>query len=126
MLKQYLIAALFCLTACASTQANSSITVLNYDDFGPQVIAHELIGMDWWQWQSHGDSRPRKYDIKVIVYRNVSLDTIKEKYPVIPEKQQDYRYLEYNKAIEYLDKHIEENAFPALTQKLKSTRKKLL
>ena len=117
---------LLLFTACTTTPATSSVTILDYDDFGPQVVAHEVIGMQWWQWQSHGDARPRKYDIKVVVYKDLPLATIKKNYPVIPAKQQDYRYLQYDKAIQYLNELIKEDAIPALTTKLKSTRHKLL
>ena len=42
--------------------------------------------------------------------------------PVIEEKKQDYRYLEYTKALEYLDKTIEENLVSEVTKVLKQTR----
>ena len=115
----------FLLFACNTNTPSSSILILNYDEFGPQVIAYEIIGMQWWQWQSHGDSRPRKYDIKVAVYKNTNLQTVKEKYPVIPEKEQDYRYLHYDKAMDYLNSIIKEDAIPRVTKKLKETREKL-
>lgn len=114
------------ITACTSNPESTPVTILNYEDFGPQVVAHELIGMEWWQWQKHGDSRPRKYDIKVVVYKNTPLATIKESYPVVPEKEQDYRYVPHDKAIKYLNTLIEEDVIPTLTSRLKSTRKNLL
>jgi hypothetical protein len=114
------------ITACSAKPVESSIKIFNYEDFGPQVVAHELIGMDWWQWQAHGDSRPKKYDIKVVVYKDTPLETVKKNYPVIPEKRQDYRYLEYKAALQYLNQIIEEDAIPSLTNKLKLTREKVL
>ena len=52
---------------------------MNYEDFGPQALSWEHIGKEWWQWQSHGDSNPNtKYDVKVVVYRDISLEEIKK------------------------------------------------
>jgi hypothetical protein len=48
--------------------------VVPYEAFGPQAIAYKLIGMEWWQWDNHGDSRPRKYPIKVVIYWGQSLE----------------------------------------------------
>jgi len=79
-----------------------------YRAFGPQVLAHELIGMAWWQWQPHGDSKnpSREYPIQVVVYWNQTLEQIKVKYPVDEVEQRDYRYVEYSAAVSYLKKTI--------------------
>lgn len=83
--------------------------IFNYDDFGPQVAVYELIGFQWWQWESHGDPNPSsKPDIRVIVYWDEALDDIKTQYPVDQRKQLDYRYLEYDKAIKNLENLIQE------------------
>lgn len=82
--------------------------MLPYDAFGPQVVAHELIGMEWWQWDSHGDSEPKEYPIKVVVYWNQSLEETKKRYPVIREKEQDYRYVEYEAAKRHLTEKAKE------------------
>lgn len=101
--------------------------VLQYDDFGPQAAAWELIGMEWWQWDSHGDSDPNtKYDIRVIIYRGISLANIKRLYPVIEEKKQDFRYLKYSKAIDYLNDNIKENIIPDVTSTLQKTKHKIV
>lgn len=99
--------------------------VLSYQAFGPQVTATEVLGNEWWQWQAHGDSRPRDYDVKVVVYRGISLIDVKAAYPVIEEKHQDYRYLPYAKAMAYLDDKIAEKAQPSVTEKLTATREQL-
>ena len=88
------------LLSCAGSQKSNvakvqkpktNIIVLSYDDFGPQVMSYEQIGKEWYQWNSQGpDDLNSRDDIKVVVYRNVSLDEVKRKYPVI-ERQQDYR-----------------------------------
>lgn len=109
------------LCGCAPLSDQRMVS-LGYEDFGPQVIAHELIGNEWWQWWSHGDSRPRDYDVKVIVYRSISLDEVKERYPVDEEGQRDYRYVAYRDAIVYLERHIDEDVLPSVTAKLLRTK----
>ena len=85
--------------------------VLPYSDFGPQVIAYEFIGYEWYQWNSHGNSNPHtKYNVKVIVYKNITLKEVQELYPVNKDKKQDYRYVEYKEALKYLDRNIKELA----------------
>lgn len=57
--------------ACVNQQTLTSASpfLLGYDDFEPQIIAHELLGMGWWQWESHDEFRPAQYDIAVVVYK---------------------------------------------------------
>lgn len=109
-------------------QAEKSNTLsLNYRAFGPQAMAYEIIGNEWWQWQKSGGDDPTKsFDIKVIVYRDASVAELTERFPLIPEKFIDSRYLKYEDAIVYLDKHIAENATPELTRRLAGTRAKLV
>jgi len=38
--------------------SRQEVVLLDYNDFGPQIIAQEVISMEWWQWQDHGDSDP--------------------------------------------------------------------
>jgi hypothetical protein len=95
------------ISAC-SHQINQQHIILNYKDFGPSALASELIGNDYWQWNTHGDSRPRDYHVLVVVYRNIDLKTVKELFPVIEEKEQDYRYVEYQSAMMFLNASIEE------------------
>ena len=82
---------------------------LNYLDFGPQILAWETIGMNWWQWQATGGSDPDKfYDIKVIVYRDISKAQVEAKFAVDPQQNQDFRYLHYTAAVSYLTEKISE------------------
>ncbi len=83
--------------------------VFHYDDFGPQVAVYELIGFQWWQWESQGDPDPTsKPDIRVIVYWDEALDDIKAQYPVDQQKKLDYRYIEYDNAKKHLENLIAE------------------
>jgi hypothetical protein len=118
-------ATILLLTSCAG-QSRGKVLVLQYADFGPPSPAHELIGMDWWQWLDHADSRPLNYDIQVIVYRDFSLENIRETYPTDPSHELDYRYLRYSDAMKYLDRMIEENAIVSLTTRLQVTRQQIV
>jgi hypothetical protein len=101
----YLSAITLLIAGCAN--APKGYAVFEYEDFGPQSMAWETIGMQWWQWNNHGGSRPdNKYDIKVVVYRNIPLEQIKTLFPVDKSKKNDFRYLEYHDSIEYLDEQM--------------------
>lgn len=113
----------------ASALADTSHTIiLEYSEFGPPSLAWDTIGHDWWQWENHGDSRPKTYDIKVVVFRGIALNEVKQLYPVIPRKNQDYRYMEYSEAIQYLSKSIAEvgETIPKLSARLEQTRQRIL
>lgn len=115
----------FLVSACTDTRDQSTM-VLDYKEFGPQVIAHEIIGNEWWQWDAHGAPDPTKtYDIKVVVYRNIDLSSVKIQFPVDAAKQKDYRYLEHSQSISYLNKHINENVLTDVTKTLVKTRSKI-
>lgn len=119
---------IICTVGCADTpKANS--TVFNYSDFGPQVMSYEMIGYEWYQWDSQGPDGPNQSDdVKVVVYRNVPLEQIKEKYPVIEEKQ-DYRYLEYSLALEHLNKYEEDSfwdEYPEAKEIVRKTKERIL
>lgn len=120
------------LIGCANLGAGDRQLVLKYSDFGTFSLCEELIGQDWWQWQGHGDSTPRDYDIKVVVFRNIDISKVKKIYPVIPEKKQDYRYVSYERALEFLEKTInelnalEEPLFIQMADGLKKTREKIM
>jgi hypothetical protein len=99
--------------------------VLKYSDFGPQGMSWEIIGFYWWQWVGCPCSEPgdmTEYDVKVVVYRDIPLRQVKKTYPVLKEKGQDFRYLPYTKAMNYLDKQIQENIMADVTQTLQQTK----
>ena len=113
------------LTSCA-VHSRQEVVLLDYNDFGPQIIAQEVIGMEWWQWQEHGDSDPTVvYPVKVVVYRDIPLTEVQQRYPVEPEQRKDFRYLEYRNALRFLDEKITENMLEDVTEQLKATRKKI-
>ncbi|MDN3639179.1 hypothetical protein QWY82_10190 [Simiduia curdlanivorans] len=102
------------------------MAVFDYLDFGPQVIASEVIGNEWWQWQPHGDSRPRAYDVKVVVFKQVSIKEVMQKYPVNQGMEKDYRYIDYEQASTYLDDRINENVIEDVTARLQETKRKII
>jgi len=119
----FVLVALSLLAGCAARRgAHAHTVVLSYHEFGPQAAAHGLIGYEWYQWNSHGDSDPAKDDdVRVVVYRGIPLDEVKEMYPVVAGEQ-DYRYLGYEAAIDYLNKNEGE---PYLGH-LRETKKKIV
>lgn len=123
---KFLVLLLFCAGIVGCSPDSDKTMVLNYDDFGPQVSAYETIGMNWWQWQDQGNPDPAyQYDIKVVVYRDISLQHVMEMHPVVKDKNLDYRYLPYTKALLYLNKEIESDVLAALTEKLGETKDKI-
>jgi hypothetical protein len=106
-----------------TTASKSNSAVFNYADFGPQVASYEVIGFEWYQWDHHGSSNPHeRYNIKIVVYRDISLKQIQQKYPVVVGKQ-DYRYLEYSMAIKHLETLEKE---PILAEHAAATKAKIL
>jgi hypothetical protein len=111
--------------------------ILRYDAFGPQAFAHELLGMEWYQWNTSGSPNPRQIDpIKVVVYRDINLEEVKQLYPVVKELEQDYRYLSDRGALEYLERKIadfndvkedpEHKYYESLASHLSKTRQRII
>lgn len=89
-------------------------------------MSYEILGFEWWQWQPHGDSRPREYEVRVVVYCNASRDEVARRYPVDRETERDYRYITYEQALSYLDDNIQQDVDPELTSELRATRKEVV
>ncbi|MBN2366874.1 MAG: hypothetical protein EH225_13580 [Calditrichaeota bacterium] len=86
-----------------------NICLMEYSDFGVQSMAYELIGFQWYQWESHGAPDPNiKYNIKVVVYRNISLEEVQKLYTVNRNKKEDYRYIEYGNVMRYIDRQMKQ------------------
>ncbi len=82
--------------------------VMKYSDFGPPSSSYELLGSEWYQWNSQGPDDPHAGDdVRVVIYRNIDLATVKKTYPVFAGKS-DYRYIEYSVATAFLEKQIDE------------------
>ena len=116
----------FTFAIACSARVEAASTALPYGSFGPQVMAYETLGFEWWQWQPNGDSRPREYDVRVVVYCKLSMQEVARLYPVDPRAERDYRYITYDRALSYLDDNIRQDVVPAVTDKLRATRKALL
>ncbi len=125
MLRLMVVFSFVFLAGCAN-QVKQNTIILDYSDFGPQVIAGEVVGMEWWQWQSHGEPRPAAYDIKIVVFQDIPLMDVKKLYPVNPEMKKDYRYLKYEKALNFLNSKINDDVMEKVTSVLETTRTKLI
>lgn len=93
---------------CASgqPQAEDHIYLMKYHDFGPQSVAGDLLGKDWYRWDYAGYASPDyKPDIDVAIYRNIPLEAAQQRYPVLQGKR-DVRYVEYQRAVDFLRDHI--------------------
>ena len=119
----------------SQTVCPPSTIFFEYEDFGPQVMAHELLGMDWYQWQPHGDPDPNSTDrVRVIVYIDIELSKVQKLYPVDPRKNQDYRYVHIDRAISFLQNKTkeldeyedDETNFAQLRKRLQNTLNRLL
>lgn len=96
--------------------------MFSYAEFGPQAAVYRLIGMEWYQWNTQGPDKPEQSDdVKVVVYRNLSLGEVQRMFPTVKHKQ-DFRYLSYSDALRYLTNHEND---PLLTH-LKKTKKNVL
>lgn len=114
---------LLSVSSVAGQASQTKTLVLSYGEFGPQAAAYKLIGFQWYQWNSHGDSDPNSVDdINVVVYQGVSMSRLKKMFPVSRETKTDYRYLKYRDALKYLDRHRD----TAGLEHLRDTRKKII
>lgn len=115
----FLILCLSILCSCANinqsqnndstlTSQSEGIFIASYGDFGPPQLSNKLIGNKWWQWNDPENHKPVKYDVKVVVYRNTALESVRLSFPIVPEKKQDYRYVTYDDARKYFNETISE------------------
>lgn len=82
--------------------------VMKYEDFGSPGSPDELFGSELSEETAQRtEALSTRDEIQVVVYRNVDLATVKRTYPSLGGKSL-YRYVEYSRAIAYLDKQIEE------------------
>jgi len=89
------------------------VEIFDYDDFGPQIMCHQLIGFQWFQWNSHGSSHPGIVDhIKVVVYEGLPPAEVQRRYPVEPKHRRDYRHLRASAARAYFRERIAELSSP--------------
>lgn len=91
--------------------------VLAHEDFGPAALSFALLGAQWWQWEVGGSWEPGdRFDIRVVVYRNMTLADAQAEYPTV-EGRADYRHVSYDDAMEYLERalvELEEEGDPSL------------
>lgn len=90
------------------TPDSPEVFIAKYEDFGVSHYSSKLLGVNVWQWHDVDNHKPGGFNIKVVVYRGVSLEQVRQSFPVIPEQKQDYRYVEYTKAVEYFTGTLDE------------------
>lgn len=122
-----LLALTWLISGCVGTDRGGTgspgkTLVLKYRNFGPQAAAYELLGYEWPQWETQGSDDPtaEAAEIGVIVYRDLSLSAVQQRYPVI-RGQQDYRYVTYDQAVDYCDRMLKESG--DVLPHLKQTRR---
>jgi len=87
--------------------AHAETKLFKYSDFGPQAAVYELIGYNWYQWESHGGSSPEiTSDVIVVVYWDEMAESVKKRFPINQSEKLDYRYLKKKRAIQHLEKMI--------------------
>jgi len=101
---------LLALPACGekSDRAERAL-VLDYADFGPQVMAEPLLGDEWYVWTRPGDLAPDdRFDVRVVVYQG-DRAAIERAYPTVPGRS-DYRLVARSEAVRFLDRQLAELA----------------
>ncbi|GGB21935.1 hypothetical protein [Agarivorans gilvus] len=103
-----LLLSVWMISSCSQAPIEKHTYVLPYKSFGTPSMSGKLLGVEWFQWNAHGDSRPIAYPVNIVVYRGITLKEAEATYPVNPEAEMDYRYVEYSDALSYFDKNIVE------------------
>ena len=116
--------------AVLSSSRPTSVVVLPYAAFGPPVLAYETLGKEWYQWNPVGECDPNapRDNVLVVVYRGISLDDAKQRFPVVTGVH-DFRYLDFSDAIAYLSQHEREFAGDddfGVGRRLRETRRQIV
>ena len=98
-------------------------------------MASSLLGPEWWSWAGSCCFEPDDtFDVRVVVFHGRALADVRTHYPTV-KGESDYRYVERDAALHYLDQQIAELSpdqddqwphQPALRRRLESTRAAIL
>lgn len=101
--------------------------VLAYDDFGPQVLAGQLLGPEWWSWEAGGSWEPDDaFDVRVVVFRGRTRAQVATRYPTVKDRS-DYRLVPLRDALRFLDEALADPDVPAtLRDRLRRTRTRIV
>lgn len=117
----FLVLSVLHLCACTS-HVQKNTMVLEYADFGPQVMAYPALGPKNLSWQPEVPLLLGQGKVCVVVYRDIALGEVKQHYPADKHNHLDYRYLQYSDALHYLDSRIAQNILRSITERLLVTR----
>jgi hypothetical protein len=119
------------LAACEPEHIRPEAIMLEYEDFGPPVMAHELLGNEWYAWSKPGSFEPdEQFDVHVVVYDG-DRTLIERAYPTVKDRA-DYRLVLRADALAFLDASIAELAnehdrpLLGLRARLQSTRSRII
>lgn len=112
------------LEGCASRLSRSTV-VLTYADFGPQPMAYRVLGPKNYQWDPQTPIPFGDEPVRVVVFRNMDLEEVQQRYPVEQNRHLDYRYVTYADAMDYLDQKIRQNLLQRITVRLEATRDRI-
>lgn len=110
---------------CAS-RVEKSTAVFEYADFGPRVMAYNLLGPKNLQWEPEVPIMIGQGKVYVVIYRGLPVEAVERHYPQDRSRNIDYRYIQYGEALNYLDAKIERNLLRRVTERLRRTRDKLI
>jgi len=116
----------------AAPDVPGRMIVLDYDDFGPQAMAHELLGLDCYSFGDCCCSEPDdEFDVRVVVHDGASEAAARARYPTGPDRG-DYRIIDVAAARRFVDAQLAdlatwppEDRLPALEATLRATRERL-
>ena len=106
--------------------------VFSYGDFGPQALAHPLLGQDCYPFgecccMELGD----RFDVRVVVVQGLSISEARAKYPTGPSSG-DFRIVTREAALAFLSESLREleasspdDRIPTLETTLRATRARI-
>lgn len=118
------VTAMLLLNACTTLPLEQTL-VLDYHDFGPQAMAYRLLGPNSLPWAPHSPLMLGESEVRVVVYRDLDLEIVKNLYPADRLSNIDYRFIEYSVALNYLDSRIRRNLLAKVTDRLTNTRARI-
>lgn len=125
-MKIWLVLAMCLLCGGCASRITKSTVVFEYADFGPQAMAYRVLGPKNLQWEPEVPIMIGQGKVYVVVYRGIPLEAVANHFPPDRSRNQDYRYIQYGEALNYLDAKIERNLLRRVTERLRRTREAII